>query len=67
MYYPLRLGYASTLRKVQRATLPHVTLWLDVANMPAAAYVGISRGEKDGHWRYVGDPGVHHFAPANLS
>ena len=26
--YPFRLGYASTLHKVQGATLPHITLWM---------------------------------------
>ena len=66
VHFPLRLGYSSTLRKVQGATLPHVTLWLDVANMPAAAYVALSRVEYDANWRYVGNPGVHHFTPARF-
>ena len=66
VHYPMRLGYASTLHKVQGATLEHVTLWLDVANMPAAAYVALSRVEYDANWRFVGDPGVHHFAPARF-
>ena len=65
-HYPLRVGYASTLHKVQGATLPHITLWLDVANMPAAAYVALSRVEYDANWRFVGDPGVHHFTPARF-
>ena len=68
VHYPLRLGYASTLHKVQDATLPHVTVWLDVPNFPAAAYVAISRVEYDANWRYVGNPYVyiHHFTPAKL-
>jgi ATP-dependent exoDNAse (exonuclease V) alpha subunit len=66
VHYPLRLGYASTLHKVQGATLKHVTLWLDVANFPAAAYVALSRVEYDAHWRYIGNPGVHHFTPARF-
>ena len=66
VHFPLRLGYSSTLHKVQGATLPHVTVWLDVANMPAAAYVALSRVEFDSHWRFVGDPGVHHFTPARF-
>ena len=66
VHYPLRLGYASTVHKVQGATLPHVTIWLDVRNFPAAAYVAISRVEYDANWRYVGNPGVHHFTPAKL-
>jgi hypothetical protein len=64
--YPLRLGYASTLHKVQGATLKHITLWLDVRNFPAAAYVGLSRVEDDVNWRFVGDPGIHHFTPATF-
>ena len=48
------------------ATLPHITLWLDVKNMPAAAYVALSRVEFDANWRFVGDPGVHHFTPARF-
>ena len=64
VHYPLRIGYASTLHKVQGLTLPHITLWLDIANMPAAAYVALSRVEQDANWRFVGDPSVHHFTPA---
>ena len=66
VHYPMRLGYASTLHKVQGATIQHVTLWLDVANMPAAAYVALSRVEYDANWRFVCNPGVHHFAPARF-
>ena len=66
VHYPFRLGYASTLHKVQGATLKHITVWLDVANMPAAAYVALSRVEYDSSWQFVGDPTVHHFTPARL-
>ncbi|CAK0883129.1 unnamed protein product, partial [Prorocentrum cordatum] len=51
VHYPLRLGYASTLHKVQGATLQHITLWLDIAGMPAAAYVALSRVRHDADWR----------------
>ena len=64
MHYPFRLGYASTLHKVQGATLPHITLWLDVRNMPAAAYVALSRVEYDANWKFLGNPGVEHFTSA---
>ena len=66
-HFPMRLGYASTLHKVQGATLKHITLWLDTANVPAAAYVALSRVEYDANWRFVGDPCVHHFTPAMYS
>ncbi|CAE7926331.1 pif1, partial [Symbiodinium necroappetens] len=65
-HFPLRLGYARTLHKVQGATLPHVTVWLDVPNMPAAAYVALSRVEYDANWRFMGDPGVRHFTPPSI-
>ena len=64
--YPFRLGYASTLHKVQGATLDHITLWLDFKNLPASAYVALSRVRKDKDWRFIGDPGKHHFTPARF-
>ena len=42
-YYPLRLGYASTILRFAGAELPHVTVWLDVPHVPAAAYTAMSR------------------------
>ena len=62
VHFPIRVGYASTLHKVQGATLPHITLWLDVPNMPAAAYVALSRVEHDQNWRFIGEL---HFASSN--
>ena len=64
--YPFRIGYASTLHKVQGATLGHVTLWLDLPNMPAAGYVALSRVKMDRDWRFIGNPTVHHFTPARF-
>lgn len=66
VHFPLRMGYASTLHKVQGATLAHITLYLDVPNMPAAAYVALSRVQKDADWRFVGNPSRHHFTPARF-
>ena len=56
-FFPMRHGYASTLHKVQGATLSHITMWLDVANMPAAAYVAMSRVQYDRDWRFIGQTG----------
>ena len=64
VFFPMRLGYANTLMKMQGATLPHLTIWLDAPNVEAAGYVALSRVEYDAHWRFVGDPSVHHFTPA---
>ena len=63
-YLPLRLGYAVTLQKVQGATLDHVTIWLDVANVEAAGYVALSRVQRDADWRFIGHVTPHHFTPA---
>ena len=46
-FLPMRLGYATTLLKVQGATLAHMTIWLDVPNVEAAGYVALSRVRKD--------------------
>jgi hypothetical protein len=63
-FFPLRVGYANTLLKMQGATLEHLTIWLDRPNVEAAGYVALSRVEYDANWRFVGDPSVHHFTPA---
>jgi ATP-dependent exoDNAse (exonuclease V) alpha subunit len=63
-YYPCRLGYATTLHKVQGATLAHLTLWLNCPNVEAAGYVALSRVQHDVDWRFVGQMTRHHFTPA---
>jgi ATP-dependent exoDNAse (exonuclease V) alpha subunit len=66
VYFPLRHGYATTLHKVQGATLEHMTMWLDKPWWPAAAYVALSRVQYDSSWRFVGDMKPKHFVPAEL-
>ncbi|CAE7787117.1 unnamed protein product [Symbiodinium sp. CCMP2592] len=61
-YLPLRLGYATTLQKIQGATLEHITVWLDVPNVEAAA---LSRVQYDQNWRFLGHVTRHHFTPAS--
>ena len=63
-HYPFRVGYASTIHKMQGQTLDHLTLWLDIPNMPAAAYVALSRVRMDRDWRIMGARTTHHFTPA---
>ena len=63
-FHPMRLGYANTLTKLQGATLDSMTLYLDVANIPAAGYVALSRVRYDKQWRFVGHLTRHHFTPA---
>lgn len=38
VFYPIHIGYAGTVYKLQGATLPHVTIWLDRPHIRAAAY-----------------------------
>ena len=65
-FYPLRPGYSTTLHKVQGATLPHVTIWLDKPYVPAALYVAMSRVQHDRDWRFIGSIGRRHCMPAKL-
>ena len=62
-YLAIRVGYATTLQKVQGTTLPHVTLWLNVPGIEAAGYVALSRVEYDANWRNVGKLTPQHFVP----
>ena len=43
-FFPIRLGYASTIDKVQGSTLGHITIWLDCIRQ-AAGHVALSRVE----------------------
>ena len=63
-YFPVRLGYSTTLHKIQGATLPHVTIWLDCPFVRAAGYVALSRVQYDKDWRFVGQLEPYHFLPA---
>ncbi|CAE7523899.1 PIF1, partial [Symbiodinium necroappetens] len=66
--FPVRLDYASTVPKVQGMTLPHVTLWLDHAACRAAAYVAMSRVQKDEDYLIAGLVMQHQaFRPCPLT
>ena len=63
--FPVRLGYACTIPKVQGMTLPHVTIWLDSIACRAAAYVAMSRVQTDEDYLIAGGPLTpKHFVPA---
>ena len=64
-FWPVRLGYAVNLNKVQGQTMDHVTIWLDKKNVPAAGYVALSRVRTDADWRFIGYLEPHHFTPAS--
>eukprot|EP00973_Karenia_brevis_P096324 12431484-Karenia_brevis.AAC.4 len=66
VYFPLRLGYSTTLMKVQGATLDHMTFWYDVTRIvPAAIYVAISRVRHDADWKFFGKILNMHCRPAD--
>ena len=62
--FPVRLGYACTVPKIQGMTLPHITLWLDRAGCKAAAYVAMSRVQRDEEYLIAGKVCPAHFVPA---
>ena len=64
-FFPVRYGYASTIYKMQGAQLPHVTIWLDRPGMRAAAYVAMSRVQKDTDYLFGGVCKKKHFIPNN--
>jgi hypothetical protein len=63
-YFPIRLGYASTVQKVQGSTLDHVTVWLDCPGCRAAAYVALSRVRRDEDYLIGGSLHPNLFVPA---
>ena len=62
-FFPIRLGYASTIYKMQGAELPHVTIYLDIPGQPAAAYVAMSRVKTDADYLFAGHYTKKHFVP----
>ena len=62
-FFPIRLGYASTIYKMQGAELPHVTIYLDRPGSRAAAYVAMSRVRRDEDYLFGGHYEKKHFVP----
>ena len=62
-YFPIRMGYASTIYKLQGAELPHVTIYLNKIGQRAAAYVAMSRVKNDEDYLFGGLYKKLHFVP----
>jgi len=62
-FFPVRLGYASTVYKLQGAELTHVTIYIDAPGQRAAAYVAMSRIRKDEDYLFGGKYSRKHFVP----
>ena len=65
-YFPIRLGYASTIHKVQGTTLEHVTIYLDREGAPATGYVALSRVRTMQDYSIGGKVTRAHFVPATM-
>ena len=66
-YFPIRVGYASTIHKAQGGEFPHVSVWLDAKFMPAAAYTALSRVAESSAFLLAGKLKRHHFVPASFT
>jgi ATP-dependent exoDNAse (exonuclease V) alpha subunit len=67
-YYPIRLGYCSTVHKVQGDEFPFIIIYLDVPNMVAVAYTALSRVSYASNYLIAGKGYLtpEHFAPATM-
>ena len=63
-YYPVRLGFASTIHKVQGDEFSHITIWLGTEKMPATAYTAFSRVERAENYLIGSVMTTRHFVPA---
>jgi hypothetical protein len=63
--FPVRVGYAGTIQRLQGMTLPHVTVYLDRPGCRAAAYVAMSRVQYDSDYLIAGAVHPRHFVPAH--
>ncbi len=63
VYFPIKIGYATTVLKVCGAELSHVTLWLDRPFTPGAAYTAMSRVSYGRDVLLGGNMTPEHFVP----
>ena len=63
-HFPIRMGYASTIHKVQGDEFDHITIWLNKRCMPAAGYTALSRVRNSKSYMLGGKLTCEHFVPA---
>ncbi|CAK0887260.1 unnamed protein product, partial [Prorocentrum cordatum] len=63
-HFPIRLGYASTIHKVQGDEFKHISVVLDKQFCPAAGYTALSRVERAADYTLAGTLTPEHFVPA---
>lgn len=62
-FFPMEVGYATTLAKVQGAELPAVAICCDVLGVPAAGYVALSRVRREDDVVFLLPPRQDFFTP----
>ena len=66
VYYPIRLGYCSTIHKVQGDEFPFIIIYLDRANMPGVGYTAITRVKNGNSYLIGGHIERKHFVPVTI-
>ena len=66
-YFPIRVGYASTIHKAQGGEFKHVTVYMNAPYMPAAGYTALSRVSTSDDYLVGGIVKRRHFVPATFS
>ncbi|CAJ1432110.1 unnamed protein product, partial [Effrenium voratum] len=65
-YFPVRLGYCTTVHKVQGDEFPFIIIYLDAPNMPAVGYTAMSRVKNARSYLLGGCLTPQHFAPVTM-
>ena len=66
VYFPVRLGYCTTVHKVQGDEFPFIIVYLDTPNMPAVGYTALSRVRNSCSYLLGGLITPEHFAPVTM-
>jgi ATP-dependent exoDNAse (exonuclease V) alpha subunit len=66
-YFPIRIGYGSTVHKAQGGEYSHITVWPDTGHMPAAGYTALSRVATAKDYLLGGKLKKVHFVPATYT
>ena len=66
VYFPCRLGYCTTVHKVQGDEFPFIIIYLDTANMPAVGYTALSRVKNGQSYLIGGKVTPEHFSPVTM-
>ena len=66
VYYPIRLGFCTTVHKVQGDEFDFIIVFLDTAGMPAVGYTALSRVRNARSYLLGGMLTREHFTPVTL-